>query len=252
MFDAVLHKHRPQQGYLPGVVMALITYAALIAAAVLLFNRPEKEVSKPEVEITLFNALPPPPPPPPPPAGASTASSETPKVPKKPKIVEKVVEPKPVETPIEPTPVEPEPSPEPTPDEGASNEGGVVGGVAGGVPGGVLGGVQGGVVGGTVGSTGTGTVVLPFGPGMTRPEQIVGAPPVYSREALAARVEGKVLVRCTITVSGEVQDCHVIKGVPMLTEVVLASLQASRFTPVHYRGSPQAIQYLFTFNFKLP
>lgn len=38
----------------------------------------------------------------------------------------------------------------------------------------------------------------------------------------------------------------------MLTEVVLESLRGSRFTPVSYRGRPQAIQYLFTFNFKLP
>ena len=30
------------------------------------------------------------------------------------------------------------------------------------------------------------------------------------------------------------------------------ALRTSRFTPVHYRGKPQAIQYLFTFNFKLP
>jgi protein TonB len=86
---------------------------------------------------------------------------------------------------------------------------------------------------------------------MTRPQQIGGAPPTYTREARAARVEGKVLVRCVITVAGAVTNCQVIKGVPMLTEVVLASLSTSRFTPVHYRGIPQAIQYLFTFNFKL-
>ena len=84
------------------------------------------------------------------------------------------------------------------------------------------------------------------------PVEVAGAPPTYRREALAARVEGKVLVKCVLSVAGEVDDCVVIKGVPMLTEVVLASLRTSRFTPVHYRGKPQAIQYLFTFNFKLP
>ena len=86
----------------------------------------------------------------------------------------------------------------------------------------------------------------------TRPQQISGTAPSYSREALAARVEGKVLVRCVIQTSGEVKDCQVLKGVPMLTDVVLASLRTSRFSPVIYRGLPQAIQYLFTFNFKLP
>jgi protein TonB len=164
------------------------------------------------------------------------------------KPVEPKIEPKPL---IEPSPVDPV-VPEPPSDSAPASDAPPASG-GGGVVGGVAGGVQGGVVGGTVGGTlgGTGTTVLPFGPGMTRPQQISGVPPTYSREARAARVEGKVLVRCVITVTGEVRNCQVIKGVPMLTELVLASLQSSRFTPVHYRGVPQAIQYLFTFNFKL-
>jgi TonB family protein len=65
-------------------------------------------------------------------------------------------------------------------------------------------------------------------------------------------VEGKVLVRCVITSTGDVQACQVIKSVPMLSELVLAALRTSRFEPAHYQGRAQAIQYLFTFNFKLP
>jgi protein TonB len=205
-----------------------------------------------DVAVTLYTALNEPPPPPPPPPGP--ASNPTPRP--KPKVVKPIE--KPIEQPkVEPTPVDKalaEPTPEPvetppaTEPEAPAGGGGVVGGVEGGVQGGVVG----GTVGGTLGGRGTGTQVLPFGPGMTRPQQIGGSPPTYSREALAARVEGKVLVRCVITVTGEVTNCQVIKGVPMLTEVVLASLASSRFTPVHYRGAPQAIQYLFTFNFKLP
>jgi protein TonB len=110
----------------------------------------------------------------------------------------------------------------------------------------VPGGVVGGVPGGTLNS------VLPFGLGMTRPQQIAGSPPQYSREAIAARVEGKVIVRCIIAVDGEVRDCKVIKGVPMLQDIVLDSLRQSRFTPVSYQGHPEAVQYVFTFNFKLP
>jgi protein TonB len=94
--------------------------------------------------------------------------------------------------------------------------------------------------------------VLPFGAGMTRPVQIQGGEPQYTREAQAARVEGKVLVRCVITTPGTVEDCQVLKGVPMLTEIVLENLKKSRFQPVTYQGHPQAIRYLFTYNFKLP
>jgi protein TonB len=126
----------------------------------------------------------------------------------------------------------------------------VAGGVPGGVPGGVVGGVPGGVVGGVPG--GTLNSALPFGLGMTRPQQIAGAAPQYSREAIAARVEGKVIVRCIITIDGQVRDCKVIKGVPILQDIVLDSLRQSRYTPVSYQGHPEAVQYVFTFNFKLP
>jgi protein TonB len=87
---------------------------------------------------------------------------------------------------------------------------------------------------------------------MTRPTQIAGKPPEYNREALAARVAGKVLVRCVITVRGSVEDCKIIKGVPMLDKITVDALLNSRFTPVLYQGRPEAVQYLFTFNFKLP
>ncbi|HWO09579.1 MAG TPA: TonB family protein [Polyangiaceae bacterium] len=255
MFDAVLRKQERDERYGTGLVLALLAYAAAVGVAVLLVRgaaRPER--TQKDIAVTLYTALAQPPPPPPPPPGP--ASSEPSRATVRPRP--KVIIPKPVEpTPVEPKPVEPQPvdvAPvEPADDPPASEPaggGGEVGGVPGGVPGGVAGGVLGGTVGGVLG--GTGTQVLPFGPGMTRPQQVAGTPPTYSREALAARVEGKVLVRCVITTTGEVHDCQVIKSVPMLTDLVLASLRASRFTPVQYRGLPQAIQYLFTFNFKLP
>jgi periplasmic protein TonB len=251
MFDAVLSKHQREQSYGAGFVIALLTYAAAIGVAVWMVPRVQDAAkTQDDVAVTLYTALEPPPPPPPPP-GPATSNPEP-----RPKKVVKPIE-KPIEQPkIEPTPVDKalaEPTPEPVEPAPSTDQASEPPSGGGGVVGGVVGGVQGGVVGGTVGGTlgGTGTQVLPFGPGMTRPQQIAGTPPTYTREARAARVEGKVLVRCVITVAGEVTNCQVIKGVPMLTEVVLASLSTSRFTPVHYRGVPQAIQYLFTFNFKL-
>jgi protein TonB len=257
MFDAVLSKQQNEQRYGAGVIIALLTYAAAIGGAVFLLPQ-GKDASRTQddVSVTLYTALEPAPPPPPPPGPAT--SNPTPSRPK-PKVVKPIEKPIEQPKPVEPSPVDQvvvEPTPEPTdtappsdePAEAPSGGGGVIGGVAGGVQGGVVG----GTVGGTVGGRGTGTQVLPFGPGMTRPVQIGGAAPSYTREALAARVEGKVLVRCVITATGEVTQCQVIKGLPMLTDVVLASLRSSRFTPVHYRGVAQAIQYLFTFNFKLP
>lgn len=195
----------------------------------------------------------------PPAGGAAGASAEKP--------VEKKVVPKKRELsldtkqakqiPIEREPErEPEPQPRPADTETQAVPGGVQGGVTGGVAGGVVGGVVGGTVGGAVGGSsggsGGGTSALPFGLGMTRPVQTSGSAPQYSREAIAARVEGKVIVRCVITVKGTVQDCKVIKGVPMLDDISVAALLASRFSPVTYQGRAEAVQYLFTFNFKLP
>jgi protein TonB len=192
-----------------------------------------------EIEVKLFAApprlAPPPPPPPPPPAGAQSRRLERKPVEKKP---ETVVEAKTVAT------------EEPPAESAAPAESGVPGGVAGGVPGGVVGGVPGGVVGGTLGGTGTG--VVPFGPGMVRPQPIVGGEPQYTSAAMAARVEGKVLVRCVITVTGEAIDCKIIKGVPMLDEIVLGTLSRARYAPATFQGSPVSVQYLLTFNFKLP
>jgi protein TonB len=209
----------------------------VVVASALFLGISHKRADKlPPVEVRLFTAVPappPPPPPPPPPAGGAT------------KAVEKSVPKKPVEKKPD-TVVQPEVETKPEPETKASDSAGVSGGVPGGVAGGVVGGVVGGVIGGT------GNAVLPFGAGMTRPQQISGTAPSYSPQAMAARVEGKLLVRCVITVSGEVQNCNVIKGLPMLDQVVLDSLRQSRFTPVNYQGHAVSVQYLFTFNFKLP
>lgn len=246
MFDSVLSKSGAPQGNIAGLALSGAIFGALVGAGLLMPQHVVK-TAREAVEVTLFRAAPPPPPPPPPAASGATAST-TPKpvtvkkreVVRKPTpIVEKVPDPLP-----EPTP------PAPSESAAAPAAGGVPGGVAGGVAGGTLGGVVGGTLGGTVG--GRIQTAIPFGAGMTRPTQISGNAPEYTREAIAARVEGKVLVRCVITSKGAIEDCKVIKGVPMLDKIAVDALRASRFTPVTYQGRAEAVQYLFTFNFKLP
>jgi protein TonB len=236
MFDSVLAKSPPPQGNVAGLGLSVAICGLFVLAGVLLFSTAKAQIDQ-GVDVTLFTA-PPPPPPPPPPAGAA---SRVPQVEKKilPRKRDTVVQPK-VETNEPPKPTE-EPSP---------TEPGVEGGVPGGVPGGVVGGVPGGVVGGVLG--GNRNAVLPFGVGMTRPQQLSTGQPQYTREAIAARVEGKVIVRCTITLAGDAQDCKVIKGVPILEKIVLDWLRSNRYAPATYQGRPVAVQYVLTFNFKLP
>jgi len=242
MFDSVLAKTKPPQGNVAGLSLATAIFTAIVGTTAYLGTRPPEPV-KHEVDVKLVKAKPPPPPPPPeappPPPPPPAAAVQPERKPQK----KKIIEPKPQQIP-DPEPVIAPPPPQET----AAQPAGEPGGMPGGVPGGVAGGVLGGVVGGKL----VGTTAIPFGLGMTRPTQVGGNPPSYSREAIAARVEGKVMVRCVITVDGAVKDCKVIKGVPFLDAIAVDALSKSKFTPVMYRGQPAAVQYLFTFNFKLP
>jgi periplasmic protein TonB len=250
MFDSVLSKSGAPQGNIAGLALSGAIFGAVVAVALVMPKHVAKTIREP-VDVTLFRAASPPPPPPPPPAASGATASTSPK----PVTTVRKREPrKPILAPIlekVPDPL-PEPVAEPAPSESAAAP--AAGGVPGGTPGGVAGGTLGGVVGGTLGGTVGGRVqaALPFGAGMTRPTQIAGEQPEYTREAIAARVEGKVLVRCVITSKGAIEDCKLIKGVPMLDKIAIDALRASRFTPVTYQGRAEAVQYLFTFNFKLP
>lgn len=196
----------------------------------------------PELPPTAAANLPPPPPPPPPPPAAAVVVPDQPKVPKKPKKPVAQADPNTVVA----APVNPNPPPvEPV-------AGGQVGGVEGGKEGGVVGGKIGGVEGGVVGGTGTvmpTNAVLPFGAGMDRPKKLSGRDPEYSREALAAGVEGMMIVRCIIEIDGKLQDCKVIKSLPYMEDAVMSALATHRYTPVMFQGRPQRVNY--TFNIKL-
>ena len=92
--------------------------------------------------------------------------------------------------------------------------------------------------------------LLPFGEGMTRPVLIERGKPVqYTREAQEAKVEGTMIVRCTITTEGHIEHCVVLKTLPFLEQGVLENLYSSRYTPVTFQGKPVSVGY--TFNVRL-
>ncbi len=159
----------------------------------------------------------------------------------KPKVEHKTVVKKPdtvVQSKEKPT-EQPEPTKKNDEPQPGGQEGGVVGGVQGGVVGGVVGGVLGGVVGGQLGGTGA----IPFGEGMTRPTPISQPAPLYTREAAAARITGKVILKCVITVDGSLKDCKIIKGLPFMDQAVLDALHKWKYTPVTFQGRPVSVYY---------
>jgi hypothetical protein len=87
----------------------------------------------------------------------------------------------------------------------------------------------------------------------TRPEPLGSRPrPRYTREALQARVEGLLVIRCRITRSGQVAQCHSLKDLPHMSAEALASLAAGRYTPVTWRGVPVEAEYVFNIRLAMP
>lgn len=98
----------------------------------------------------------------------------------------------------------------------------------------------------------TGEEVLPMDAGMTRPRLLAGPELRYTQEALAARVEGTMVVKCVITREGDAQDCRVLKGLPHLSESVRQALEARHYTPVTFQGRPVSVSYTFNVRMELP
>ncbi|WP_375766327.1 TonB family protein [Archangium gephyra] len=98
----------------------------------------------------------------------------------------------------------------------------------------------------------TGDGPVPFQEGMPRPVQVQGKDIVYTREALMARVEGTMVVKCTITQKGQVENCRVIKGLPHMNEAVVQSLTSRVYKPIQLQGKAVAVDYVFNIRVVAP
>lgn len=259
MFDAVLNRGTTARSrFGSGAFFSAVVHTAILGMAIYISSRPPEEKKK-NVDVTFVQAAPPPapedapppPPPPPPPKRRSTPKVEKVEV-KEPEVVKKP------DTLIEST-EKAEEKPVDVAQATPSDEGGDDDGVEGGVEGGVKGGVVGGTVGGTIGGTAPPppppqpqNTVIPFGAGMNRPSMVAGRDPVYTRDALAAHVEGLMIVRCTITTSGAITNCRVIKELPHMKQAVLDALYSRRYTPVLFNGQPVNVDYVFNIKLVLP
>ncbi|WP_223753083.1 energy transducer TonB [Myxococcus sp. RHSTA-1-4] len=85
------------------------------------------------------------------------------------------------------------------------------------------------------------------------PLELLEGPPIqYTPEAVAARVQGTMLVKCVITRTGRVRDCRVIKGLEPMNDVVVKALLARRYKPVVVQGKPVDFSFVFTIRLTLP
>jgi protein TonB len=178
-------------------------------------------------------AAPPPPPPPPPPA---PRAANAPKVPPRPIVENTFVAP--VEVPQE---IKPE--------EGLDL--GVEGGVAGGVEGGVPGGVVGGVVGGLPDAPPPVVQAVRVGGQIKEPKKLKNVAPVYPDIAKQARVQGVVILECTISPQGKVNDVKILRGIPLLDQAAIEAVKQWVYTPTLLNGVPVPVIMTVTVNFKL-
>ncbi len=230
--DVVAHK-TSQSKTLP-ISLALHILIVLLIVIVPILST--AELPEPSSVVKAFfvepAAAPPPPPPPPPPA---PKAANIPKTPPRP-VVEDAKFIAPVEVPEQ---IKPE--------EGLDLgvEGGVAGGVEGGVPGGVVGGVVGGLPDAPVAQA------VRVGGQIKEPKKLKNVTPVYPDIAKQARVQGVVILECTISPQGKVTDVKVLRGIPLLDAAAIEAVKQWIYTPTLLNGVPVPVIMTVTVNFRL-
>jgi len=74
---------------------------------------------------------------------------------------------------------------------------------------------------------------------------------VYPTIAVAARVQGTVVVEAVISKAGAIESLHVVSGPEMLRGAALDAVRTARYQPYRLNGEPTEVQTTFTVNFKL-
>jgi protein TonB len=233
--DRVAHRTHQSQTLPVSLALHAIVAAVIVVAPILAADQLPDPASAVKAFFVEPMAAPPPPPPPPPPAPrAANAPRVTPKA-----VVQNNQFVAPVEVPQEIKPEE-----------------GLDLGVEGGVPGGVEGGVPGGVVGGVVGGLPDAPPPPPVaavrvGGQIKEPKKLKNVSPVYPDIAKQARVQGVVILECTISPQGRVSDVKVLRGIPLLDQSAIDAVKQWVYTPTLLNGVPVPVIMTVTVNFKL-
>jgi protein TonB len=124
-------------------------------------------------------------------------------------------------------------------------------GAAGGVEGGVAGGVTGGIVGGLPPEPPPVVQAVRVGGAIKEPVKTKNVSPVYPDIAKQARVQGIVILECTISPQGRVTDVKVLRGIPLLDQAGIDAVKQWQYTPTLLNGVPVPVIMTVTVNFRL-
>jgi periplasmic protein TonB len=92
---------------------------------------------------------------------------------------------------------------------------------------------------------------VPVGGRIRPPAKTVDVPPIYPPMALAARVEGTVIIEATIDVGGRVQSVRVLRSIPLLDTAALTAVGQWVYTPSLLNGVPVPVIMTVTVTFRL-
>ena len=83
------------------------------------------------------------------------------------------------------------------------------------------------------------------------PKKLKTVAPVYPDIAKQARVQGVVILECTISPQGKVTDVKVLRGIPLLDQAAIEAVKQWVYTPTLLNGVPVPVIMTVTVNFKL-
>ena len=92
---------------------------------------------------------------------------------------------------------------------------------------------------------------LRVGGSIREPRKLRNVNPVYPPEAIQARVQGVVILECTISPTGKVVQVKALRGTPLLTEAAIEAVKQWEYTPTVLDGVPVPVIMTVTVNFKL-
>lgn len=102
-----------------------------------------------------------------------------------------------------------------------------------------------------VGGARDGGAPVPVGGRIREPRKLRHVAPVYPEIARAAKVQGVVVVECTLTPEGRVANVRVLRGHPLLDAAASHAVTQWVFTPTLLNGVPVPVIMTVTVKFEL-
>ena len=92
---------------------------------------------------------------------------------------------------------------------------------------------------------------VPVGGVIRPPTRVVYVQPVYPQMAIAARIEGTVILQAVIDEKGSVRELRVLRGHPLLDDAAIQAVTRWRFTPTLLNGTTVPVVMTVTVAFTL-